>query len=108
MKQLQLFAASALRLLPTSLWWALGGLVGAVCSIQLEKELFPNTPAAVQVARVLAVGCALAIPLLGVWWLWRIAASLEHAGWRLLWYLGAAGATGLVLVVLSLGILLFR
>ena len=106
MNELQAFAARALRLLPTSLWWVLGLLVGAFFSIKLEKELFPNTPAAVQVARGMAAACAFAVPLLGVWWLWRVAGSLEHSGWRLLWYLAAAGATGLLLLLVVLGLMI--
>jgi len=108
MTQLQTFAARALRQLPVSLWWVLGLLIGAALSIKLEKELFPHTPAAAQVARWVLVGCAVALPMLSAWSLWRVAAQVEHAGWRLLWYITATGASGfafllvLVIVVLSL------
>ncbi len=106
MSQLQLFAARALRQLPTSLWWVLGVLVGAFMSIKLEKELFPNTPAAATVTGWILVACLLALPPLGIVWLWQVAMHVEHPGWRLLWYLVATGATiGLLLLVVLLLIL---
>ena len=89
MSQLQLFAARALRALPTSLWWVLGALAGAVLSISLEKEVFPNTPAATKVAHWIVGLCLVVLPPLGVVWLWRVAAEVGHAGWRLLWYMAA-------------------
>ncbi|MBC8083822.1 MAG: hypothetical protein H7Z21_11475 [Hymenobacter sp.] len=95
MTQLQTFAARALRLLPPALWWVLVLLAGAFLSIKLEKELFPYTPAAATVAGWIAMGCLLALPPLGIMWLWRVAAQVAHPGWRLLWYLTAAGATGI-------------
>jgi hypothetical protein len=110
MNQLQLFAARALRALPTSLWWVLAALVGAVFSINLEKELFPHTPAAAKVARWIVGTCMMVLPPLGIVWLWRVAAGVGHAGWRLLWYLLAMGVTGvgIGLVLLALfGLLLW-
>jgi hypothetical protein len=107
MTQLQLFAARALRRLPASLWWVLGLLVGAIFSVRLEKELFPHTPAVVQVAGVLWKLCAAVLPVLGLVWLWRVAWLVEHPGWRLLWYMGAAvasvaaGLLGLLIVVVA-------
>ena len=103
MNSLQLFAARALRQLPVGLWWVLGLLVGAICSIQLEKELFPNTPAAMRVAQVVWKVCAVLIPLLMMLWLWRITLLIEHPGWRLVACIGAGVATvvmaGLILVL---------
>jgi hypothetical protein len=96
MNQLQLFAARALRALPTSLWWVLGALVGALLSISLENEVFPHTPAAARVAQWIISVCLVVLPPLGVVWLWRVAAEVGHAGWRLLWYIAALGATGLL------------
>lgn len=106
MSQLQLFAARALRQLPISLWWVLAALVGAFMSIKLEKELFPNTPAAAPVAGWILVACLVALPPIGVVWLWQVATHTAHPGWRLLWYLAATGATmGLLLLVVLLMIL---
>ncbi len=81
-------------------------MVGASLSIMLEKELFPNTPAAAPVANWVLVGCGLTLPPLGVGWLWRVALLVHHPGWRLLWYLAARVTTGLLLVAL-LGALVF-
>lgn len=103
MSRLLNFAAGTLRLLPTSLWWVLALLAGAVGSITLEKEVFPNTPAAVQVAKGVVLAGLLALPCLGVVWLWRVAGHVQHPGWRLLWRLAASGATG---VAVCLGLLL--
>ncbi len=53
-------------------------------------------------------GCRLGLllPLLGVWWLWRVAALIEHPGWRLLWRAGTIGGTLLLLLlVVILGLL---
>lgn len=110
MNQLQFFAARALRALPTSLWWVLTALVGAVFSITLEKELFPHTPAATKVAQWLLGGCVLVLPLLGIVWLWRVAATVGHPGWRFLWYSVALGATGagVALLLLLLVIVLLK
>ncbi|HEX8425206.1 hypothetical protein [Hymenobacter sp.] len=108
MSQFQTFAARALRQLPTSLWWVLALLVGAFVSIKLEKELFPNTPAAATVAGWISLACLIALPPIGIVWLWQVAMHMQHPGWRLLWYLAAIGATGIgvglavLLVVLAL------
>lgn len=111
MTQLQAFAARALRQLPTSLWWVLTLLIGAFLSIKLEKELFPNTPAAATVASWIATACLVALPPLGIVWLWQVAMHIVHPGWRLMWYLAAMGATGigvgvavLLLVLVVIGV----
>jgi hypothetical protein len=93
-----------LRQLPTALWWVLGLLVGAVGSVQLEKELFPNTPAAIRVAQVLWKICLVLVPPLTLVWLWRITLLIEHPGWRLVGCIGAGVATvatGLLLLLLA-------
>ncbi|WP_375435623.1 hypothetical protein [uncultured Hymenobacter sp.] len=95
MNYLQTFAARALRLVPTSLWWMLGALIGAFVSIKLEKELFPNTPAAATVAEWIAMACLVTLPPVGIVWLWQVAMHVEHPGWRLMWYLAAIGATAI-------------
>ncbi|WP_022822410.1 hypothetical protein [Hymenobacter norwichensis] len=110
MSQLQLFAARALRALPTSLWWVLGALVGALLSIRLENEVFPHTPAAARLAYWIVRLCVVVLPPLGVVWLWRVAAGVGHAGWRLLWYMAALGATGLsvgMLLLLLFGLIVW-
>lgn len=110
MNQLQLFAARALRALPTSLWWVLGALVGALLSISLEKEVFPHTPAVARVAQWIARLFVVVLPPLGVVGLWRVAAGVGHAGWRLLWYMAALGATGLsvgVVLLLLFGLIVW-
>lgn len=107
MNSLQVFAARALRQLPTGLWWVLGLFAGAIFSIRLEKELFPHTPAVVQVADILWKLCAAMLPVLGLLWLWRLSWLIEHAGWRLLWIIGASAATvSAALLVLLLLVLL--
>ncbi|MBC6696756.1 hypothetical protein [Hymenobacter sp. BT190] len=103
MNSLQLFAARALRQLPVALWWVLGLFVGAICSIQLEKELFPNTPAAVRVAQIIWKLCVVLVPLLTMVWLWRVALLVQHPAWRLMWAIAAGGAaiaTGLLMLLL--------
>ncbi|UOQ65387.1 hypothetical protein [Hymenobacter volaticus] len=105
MSELQAFAARALRQLPTSLWWVLTLLIGAFIGIKLEKELFPNTPAAATVANWIVMACLVALLPIGIVWLWQVAMHMQHPGWRLLWYLAATGATGIG--VLLAGILLF-
>lgn len=106
MTQLQLFAARALRQLPVSLWWVLGSLAGAIFSVRLEKELFPHTPAVVQMAGVLWKLCVVVLPVLSVVWLWRVAWLVQHPGWRLLWYMSAAGGTvGLLLLLVLVGLM---
>lgn len=108
LNSLQLFAARALCQAPVALWWVLGLLVGAICSIQLEKELFPNTPTAVRVAQVLWKICAVLVPLLTMLLLWRVALLIEHPGWRLVWCIGAVlftvvvGGLTLVLIIVLL------
>ena len=106
MAQLQAFAVRALRQVPTSLWWVLGLLLGAAFSIILEKELFPHTPAAAQVAHWVMLGCALLLPPLGAVVAWRVAAQVEHSGWLLLGYLVAVGATGFALLLSLLFVVL--
>ncbi|UOG73988.1 hypothetical protein MTX78_17920 [Hymenobacter tibetensis] len=109
MNQLQIFAARALRQLPTSLWWVLTLLVGSVCSITLEKELFPNTPSASVVAQWVFIGCMLVLPTLGIVWVWQVAMHVVQPGWRLLWYIAATGATavgaGLTILLLVVTLL---
>lgn len=109
MNQLQIFAARALRQVPTSLWWVLTLLVSSVFSITLEKELFPNTPTAAVVAQWLLIGCLVVLPSLSIVWLWQIAMHVVHPGWRLLWYMVATGATaigaGLTILVLVVALL---
>lgn len=105
MSELQAFAARALRQLPTSLWWVLTLLIGAFMSIKLEKELFPNTPAAATVASWIAMACLVALLPIGIVWLWQVAMHMQHPGWRLLWYLAATGATGIGVILA--GVLLF-
>lgn len=104
MNQLQLFVARILRLVPVSLWWVLALLAGAVLSLNLEKELFPHTPAARVVAQWLLIGSLVILPVVGVQWLWRVAGSIEHAGWRLLWQI-VAGGTSVVAGIASLFLL---
>lgn len=93
MTQFQLFAARALRQLPTALWWVVSLFAGAIFSIQLEKELFPNTLAAVRVAHVVWKVCLVLVPFLTMLWLWRITLLIEHPGWRLVWCIGSGVAT---------------
>lgn len=106
MTQIQFFAARALRQLPAALWWVLGTLLCATLSLTLRKEVLPNTPAAAAVANWVVVGCGLLLPPLGVWWLWHVAALIEHPGWRLLWRAGTTrGTLLLLLLVVILGLL---
>ncbi|MDF7813400.1 hypothetical protein [Hymenobacter sp. YC55] len=98
MSELQAFAARALRQLPTSLWWVLALLVGAIMSIKLEKELFPHTPGATTVADWIVMLCLVALPPIGIIWLWQVAMHMQHPGWRLLWHLAAIGATAIGIV----------
>jgi hypothetical protein len=95
MNRLQLFAARALRLLPTSLWWVLTLMTSAIFSITLEKELFPNTPTAAVVAQWILIACIVVLPSLGIVWLWQIALHVVHPGWRLLWCIAATGGTAI-------------
>lgn len=84
--------------------------MSAVLSVTLEKELFPNTPAAVVVARWVFAGCLLALLPLSIVWLWQVAMHMEHPGWRLLWYLAATGATGIgigLVLLLLFGLLVW-
>ena len=106
MTQLRAFAFRALRQLPALLWWVLAGLTGAVLSIVFNKEVFPNTPVVLGVAQWVALSCGLALPLLGIGWLWRVARIVHHPGWRLLWYVAAMGATVAGVGLLAVGLLL--
>lgn len=99
---LENFVGRVLRLLPQALWWVLALLVGAIVSIQLKAELWPHTPEAEVVARWVCLACLVALPVLGIVWLWRVAWQVVHPGWRLLWQLAAAGTTAMILGLLLL------
>lgn len=103
MSHLPEIANRALRLVPAPLWWVLAALVLAMVSNWLSAELWPHTPAAVPAAWLVAKACLVVLPWLGAWWLWRIAASIAHRGWRWLAYAVVVVSTGLASLLALLG-----
>ncbi|MCR5888847.1 hypothetical protein LRS06_13950 [Hymenobacter sp. J193] len=96
-------AGRALRLAPVALWWVLVVLVLAIGSILWQQELWPYTPAALPLSRFVVQLCLLLLPLLGFWWLWRLAAGISHRGWRWLGYAVVLAFTGLAVLLVVLG-----
>ncbi|QIX60799.1 hypothetical protein FY528_16980 [Hymenobacter lutimineralis] len=105
MSRLPEIANRALRLVPAPLWWVLAALVLAMVSTGLSEELWLHTPAAVPVARMVAKVCLVALPVLGAWWLWRIAGSIAHRGWRWLAYAVVVVSTAMATLLALLGCL---
>lgn len=90
------------RLVPRLGWWALVGMLCAVLNILFKDEVWPNTPLAVPVARLLGVLSLLA----GQWAVVitsrgirpAVQSTFWWACWSLLWLLSIAGFAGMMLL----------
>lgn len=105
MKAVLRFLTLVLQLVPSLLWWALGGVVFCGLNLGLQQELWPNTPAAPAFFGVLFIGCLLLLPWLAARTAWYLAEAVESYFWKALWRLAAIGGYCAAVISTILGLL---